>query len=247
MNPNRFHQAVLEEITKGVPQENGIGTLSEKMLHAVLKRCYTYNEQFREVKVGPFVADVFDGDTITEIQTRNFGVLRRKLDYYLGRFPVRVVYPMYHIRNIHWVNPETGETSKPHKGRRVGTPAQALHELWQIKDYLCHPELTIEIILLDVEEYRYLNGWGKDRKHGSTRIDCTPREIEQVIELTKPSDYQIFLPESLPEQFTVPMFQKAAGLKNRQAYSAVHVLEAVHIIEECGKSGRAICYRRAQS
>ena len=76
----RFKTAC-EEIIGGNRAENGIGTLSEKTLHAVLKRYFELDGGICEIKFGRYVADVVLGERgIFEIQTRAFNVLRNKLD-----------------------------------------------------------------------------------------------------------------------------------------------------------------------
>lgn len=51
----------------------GIGELSEKSIHQMLKCCYAPDPTQREVKIGRFVADVYDGRRVAEIQTGTAG------------------------------------------------------------------------------------------------------------------------------------------------------------------------------
>lgn len=75
---------------------NGIGTLAEKTVHSVLKSYYSPDTLNHEVKIGGFVADIYTGNEILEIQTRNFDKLRRKLTAYLEISPVTIVsYPQH--------------------------------------------------------------------------------------------------------------------------------------------------------
>ena len=68
-------------------QRLGIGTLSEKTVHAVLKNYYAPDEDMHEIPIENFVADIFDGEAVIEIQTRSFQNMRRKLAAFL---------PLYH-------------------------------------------------------------------------------------------------------------------------------------------------------
>ena len=61
----------------------GIGTLGEKVLHAIIKSYYEPDEEFQEVSVNSFVADIKRGDEIVEIQTTSFNLLNKKLEKYL--------------------------------------------------------------------------------------------------------------------------------------------------------------------
>ena len=100
-------------------ESDGIGTLGEKKLHAALKRFYAKDASCTEVPVGRFVADVFDGQRIVEIQTGQFARLVSKLCFFLERYPVTVVHPMSRIRYLTWTDPGTGESTKPRFSRML--------------------------------------------------------------------------------------------------------------------------------
>lgn len=233
----------LEALREADEPSAGIGTLSEKRLHAALKRFYAPDPSHREVPVGKYIADIFDGERIVEIQTRNFAYLRSKLKYFLSLYPVTLVYPLPRVRYLIWTDPETGESSRPHKGRRQEQPLSALHEFYAISPFLGVENLTIELLLFDLDEYRLLDGWGKDHKKGSTLVERIPRGLPERVVLRTPADYRALLPEGLPERFRVSELQKRTNLRSRQAYSAVHVLETLGILMQDGIEGRAAVYR----
>ena len=95
--------------------EGGIGELGEKSLHQCLKRCYAPDERHREVKLGRYIADVYDGERIVEIQTGHLQPLLPKLRACLSSeiAPVTVVHPMARVKYLTWIDPETGEMTKP--------------------------------------------------------------------------------------------------------------------------------------
>ena len=95
-----FHQACREIINRE-RASMGIGTLSEKTVHAVLKRFYESDPEHQEIPVENFVADILRDGEIIEIQTRGFNKLRRKLDTFLKYYPVTIVYPIIHLSLIH--------------------------------------------------------------------------------------------------------------------------------------------------
>jgi len=115
-------------------EQNGVGTLAEKRLHAALKRYYAPDSSCLEVPIGRYVADVFDGTRIVEIQTKQFARLVGKLHFFLERYPTTVVYPMPRTRYLVWTDPETGETKPPRKSPVIGKPLDAFHELYHIRD-----------------------------------------------------------------------------------------------------------------
>ncbi len=244
MDRERFAQAWRQAMDEASGLA-GIGTLSEKRLHAALKYYYAPDASCREVKLGRYVADVFDGERVVEIQTRQFRNLCPKLSKFLERYPVRVVHPVFRSRYLIWTDPETGCSSKPHKCRTVGTPLEAFEELYAIRSFLTSERLSVELLLLDVDEYRLLDGRGADRKKGATKLEKIPRDVPDSVLLQTKDDYAALLPKALPERFTVPQFSRLTGLRGRASYSAVHVLEALGLLRQDGLDGRAAVYCRS--
>lgn len=223
-------------------QGNGIGTLSEKTIHAVLKYYFSPDIRYHEQKVKNYVADILINQQIIEIQTRNFNTLRKKLDVYLAEYEVTIVYPIAHTKWLCWVNEETGEVSKPRKSPKTGRPSQIFPELYRIKEYLKNPNLHLHIVLIDVEEYRLLNGWSNDKKKGSTRNDGIPVSLFDELILHDVADYSKLLPENLPKQFTTKDYKKAAGVSQKIASTALNILYYMNTIDRVGKQGNAFLY-----
>ncbi len=223
---------------------NGIGTLGEKTVHSVLKSYLSPDSLNHEIRVGGFVADICTGNEILEIQTRNFDKLRRKLSVFLELFPVTIVYPIPGTKWIRWINPQTGEISPRRKSPRTGSPYSIFPELYKIKQHLVHPNLRLKIIIMDLEEYRFLDGWSQDKKKGSTRSDRIPTELVDEISIGDLCDYQLLIPETLEEEFTARDYKTASRLPLGHSQTALHVLNYVGAVERIGKKGRAYLYRR---
>lgn len=85
-------------------QRLGIGTLSEKTVHAILKNYYEPDEDRQEIPIENYVADIFAGGEIIEIQTRQFDKLRGKLSAFLPLYPVTIVYPIPREKWIIWID-----------------------------------------------------------------------------------------------------------------------------------------------
>lgn len=238
-----FAQAC-DKIINKERNRNGIGTLSEKTVHAVLKNFYEPDPSHQEIPVGNFVADILRDNEIIEIQTRNMNVMRRKLEYFLDIYPVTIVYPIVHHKWLCWIDEESGEITKKRKSPKTGTPYDAFYELYKIKPYLNHPNLQLCIPLIDVEEYRLLNGWSKDRKKGSTRYDRIPKALVDEYFLGSPREYSCMLPETLQEEFSVKDYAKATKLAPRYAQNAIQVMKHIGVIEQVGTEGRAYIYRQ---
>lgn len=219
-------------------QLNGIGTRGEKTLHAVLKVLMDEDPSHHEQKIGPFVADVFDGERIFEIQTRQFNTMRSKLDAFLPVVPVTIVYPMASRKWLVWLDPLTGEATKRRLSPKKAHPIEIVNELYKINVFLDNPHLSIVIVLLELEEQRWLSGWSEDKKKGSRRHERIPIHLEGFISLRRPENYLSLLPDDLPESFTSAMVAKHAKISLRTAQTALRLLERLHQISAVGKDGR---------
>lgn len=225
----------------------GIGTLSEKTIHAIMKYYYAPNPAYHEIKVGSFVADIMVDGEIVEIQTRGFHNLRRKLDAFLPEHDVTIVHPIPHTKWLSWINPDTGEVSAPRKSPKTGSVFHIIPELYKIKMYLQNEHLHFTVPLIDVQETRLLNGWSHDRKKGSTRNDGIPMNIYDEIHINTKEDYRVLLPEGLPDTFTVKDYKKAARVSEGIASTGLNILFSLGIVERIGKQGQAYVYQRSVS
>lgn len=223
--------------------DKGIGTLSEKTVHAVLKNFYEPDEDYHEVALEGYFADIYNEQGIVEIQTRSFNKLRDKLSVFLELYPVTVVYPIPYNKWIGWINEETGEISPLRKSPRHYTMYDAFFELYKIKNYLKHPNLKIELVLMDMEEYKCLNGWDKTRKQGATRSDRIPLGINRIIKVEQPEDYMQFVPFELEKEFTSADFAKAAKINKESASLVLNILHELGTVERLGRKGRSYLYR----
>lgn len=233
-----------DKIIDSKREGSGIGTLGEKTVHAILKNYLVPDPSCHEKKVGSFYADILDENGIIEIQTRNFDKLRKKLEAFLELFPVTIVYPIPHTKWLRWINEETGEISAPRKSPKSGTPYMIFPELYKIKNYLLHPNLRLHIVLMDLEEYRLLNGWSRDRKKGSTRNDGIPLGLVNEVIIHNPYEYHKLIPDNLPETFTSKDYQRASKLRQKDAITALNILNHVGAVKRIGKKGRAYLYSR---
>lgn len=221
----------------------GIGMQKERTVHSVLKFYLEPDEDQHEIPVGSFIADIYHEvpEEVIEIQTGSFGPLRRKLDAFLPELPVTIVYPIPWHKWVFWSDPETGEVSPGHKSPKTGQLYAILPELYRISGFLNHPRLSFLPILLDVEEYRILDGWSRDKKRGAHRLDRVPIAIGPSALLREIADFARILPD-LPHPFTAKDFLKATHFSPRAASYALCALKTLGTVQQCGKEGRTYLY-----
>lgn len=249
-----------------VQGEKGIGTLSEKTVHSVLKYYFAPDEAFHEQKIGTFVADICIDGEIYEIQTKQFYLMKRKLELFLKDHEVTIVYPVSLENTLHWVECDEESTDSSHgntvsvltsleesKGRRIhksrktrkkGMPYLFYHELYGIKDYLHRENLHFILAILSTEEYRLLDGYGPQKKIRATKTDKVPIKMLDLIYVQKPEDFAQLIPEGLPEEFTSDIFAKKAGIARSLASTALNILYEMEVVERIGKCGNAYVYKK---
>lgn len=240
-----FEQAKLKVLLRQ-NDPHGFGTLKEKTVHAVMKLYYEPNEDYHEVPIEGYIADIYTGERIIEIQNGNFNRLRPKLAAFLPQYPVTVVFPIPHIKWLIWMEEESGELSKRHKSPVKGNVFHAFPELYKIKQFLGHPNLSFAFPLIDMDEYRLLNGWSKDRKRGSSRYDRMPLALFDEVLIDRKEDFLQLVPYELHDAFTVKEFAQATGIHRDLAGSALPLLTYMQILARSGKRGREYLYEVAE-
>ena len=245
MDQTRFLEAC-RWACSGKAVRQGIGTLGEKTLHSAVKYYFQPDPSQREVRLGRYVADALTSQGVIEVQTRAFDRLRPKLCAFLGQGPVTLVYPVPAKKTVAWIS-ETGEITPPRKSPLKPGAGYVLPELYKLGELLSHPSLRLCVLLLEVEEYRLLNGWSRDKKRGSTRFDRLPVSLLGEVWVRSPKEYDRLLPEGLPALFTSRELGKAVGLSPKRSTLAAKVLREMGAIFQEGKRGNAFLYRRSRN
>lgn len=226
----------------------GIGTQSERMLHAVLKYYFEPDEAWQEVRIDSHIADIYrpQDNRIMEIQTRDFGRLRDKLNAFLPDYKVTVVYPIAREKYIYWVDPETGEATGGKRSPKKGQPWEILKEIYRLPDQQMHPNLSFLPVMMDVNEYRLQDGVrSRDGKRGSHRLERMPYEMEEGFLLEMQEDYLALLGDLLMEPFTSKDFGKALKLRGMAVGQSLKTMERAGAIVRTGTGkNRSYIYER---
>lgn len=245
-------EVAIKTITSKADRRNGVGTLSEKTVHAVLKYYYVPNEAYHEIKVGNYVADaLFDGE-IYEIQSKSFFTMKNKLDLFLKDHDVTIIYPIPISKTITYIDPDTGEISKPVKSSKKGKLYDIVPEIYGIKDYLKNKKLHFILCFIEMDEYKILDGWSKDKKKGATKMDRTPRKIIGEFRIDKKRDFINLLPGytngrrdkdcPIPVEFTTKDIAELTGVHVSYAQTLLNVLCSLGLTYKIGTKGRCNIY-----
>ncbi len=242
LNENRFEKALKR--VASLDNKSGIGTLSEKTLHRVLKYYLEDREECHEVPYMGSVADIKNEDGITEIQTGSVTPIIPKLKKLIKEERLTLVLPIICEKMLLWLDPLTGELCEPKKSPKKGRYTDILPELSKISDILFSDNLTVKLMLIDADEYKYLDGYGESRKKKATRIERIPKRLVSEVLIKTEKDLSGILPP-LPTPFTSQDFNKATGLKRRKAFFSLKMLVTLGIVRRNGKRGNAFLYEKA--
>ena len=233
-----------EEEAENPSAPRGIGTYGEKRLHRILKRYFSETEEQTEVAVGPYVADVKIGNRIVEIQTGSLRPLAEKLRYYLDKTEchVTVACPILAKHLLIRMDRETGEVLHKRRSSRPGRPTDLLPELYWLRDLLPNERLTLLILSVGAEEFRYSERV-RYRREGAYEAELFPRELLEDYAMTERGEYEIYLPEA--ESFTAAEYASCVRLRGRQANFGLQALCAMELLER-ELVGRKYLYRRKE-
>lgn len=246
----RFARVCREITATPLPSDRSydgeIGTYNEKRMHMILKHFVCEDEDCHEIPIGArYIADILCDGEIYEIQTGSLFPLKKKLAYYVENtdYHVTVVHPVALEKRKIWIDADSGETHPARKSR--GRAEDETSELVYISELIATGRVSVWLLLIGEEEYRFLDGWSRDKKRGSNRYERLPTEIFDEIALNFPEDYAALLPDTLPECFTAAEYAKAAGQRmGRRVYMALAALTNIGILENAPKRGRASVWKR---
>lgn len=229
--------------------ENQITTYMERSLHASLKKHFCPNEDMHEIKMGRFVADACDGKTIFEIQTGNLAPLSKKLNFYLENtdFDIVVVRPIAKNRRIFWLN-ELGEVEKaPKISPRHESIANGIADLLYVKELVGNGRVSFCFAIMEIDEVRLLDGYGKQKKIRATSADRIAGEIYDIKYIRNENDIRRELFPLLPDKdFTREELSKLLKLKGLKLWSAQKLLiELGLLVSE--KDGRKLIFKKANN
>ncbi len=221
-----------------------VGTLSEKLLHKVLKFYVENDPSKHEIPVLGSVADILNDRGITEVQTRSFEKLLPKLSKFLQEYPVQIIHPLTQTRYVSYIDRESGEVISRKKSPKHDGINRAASELYKIKELLPNENLTVRLMFISFEDFRYKPDKKAWRPPSKNLISRVPLSVEREIVLKAKEDYGIFLPEGLGDFFTAREMSKIIKLDSRRTHNTITLLLSLGLIEQSGVDGKAYIYKK---
>ncbi|MEM2660185.1 MAG: hypothetical protein QXS74_02500 [Nitrososphaeria archaeon] len=216
----------------------------ESSLHFAIKNCYSIEGDKLEEWVDGFIVDIVRGDLLIKIQTSNFSMIKTKLSNLLNGHKVRLVYPIPKIKWIVYKSMCSGKIYRKRKSPKKGNLYDLFNELIKILNLLSHKNLSIEVLMVEMEEIRCNDGKGSWRRKGISIKDRKLVRIFEKIVFENKSDFLKVLPENLSDPFTNRNLAKVLKISVNQSRKITYVLRKIGVLAYVGKNGNQMLFKR---
>jgi hypothetical protein len=217
----------------------------ETSLHRELKRLYAGDDARTEVRLEGFRIDAVCGKELIEIQHGSLAAIRDKVRRLLQRHRVRIVKPIVARKTLIKRSSKDGREVSRRLSPKRGQLLDIFDELVYFTRVFPHRRLTLEVVLVDIEELRH-PGHGRRRrwrKNDFVVADQTLASVGDGMRLTRAADLLQLLPETLPERFHSGHVAEQLGVHRYVAQRIVYCLREMKAIKHVGKQGNTLIYR----
>jgi hypothetical protein len=213
----------------------------ESTLHRQLKALYAGDEAACEVRVDGYRIDAVVDGRLIEIQQASLSALRTKVARLLERHPVLVVKPLCARKLIVRKERRSGRIVSRRLSPSRETVWDVFLDLVHFVGVLRHPRLTLEVVLVEMEEHRTeaRRVWRRQRERVSDRalIAIQSRHTFQTAD-----DWRALLPGGLPDAFTTAELAGALSLPRWWAQKVAYCLRAIGAVETLQRTRRGWVY-----
>ena len=218
----------------------------ETTLHQQLKRCYAADDQSTEIRLGRYRIDAVRDGELIEVQCASLSAIRDKCADLLRRHRLRVVKPVVLRTRICKRKKAGGPVTSRRRSPSRGNVLDLFDELIYFTRVFPHKNLTLEVPLIEVEQFRLPAKRRRWRQKDYKVEDVVLESIESTVELTVPSDLLRLLP--LPrnlDEFNTADLASSIDRPRWVAQQIAYVLRKTGAIESVGRRRTGITYRRA--
>jgi hypothetical protein len=217
----------------------------ETSLHRELKRRYADPDDQRvEVRHGRYRIDAIRGGELVEVQHGSLAAIRDKIRALLESHRVRVVKPIVATKLLVKRSHEQGTIVSRRLSPKRQTMLAVFDELVYFTSVFPHARLTIEVVLVEVEEWRY-PGHGRRRRWRSDDYVVEDQKLCAVVDtclLKKATDLRALLGCDLPVAFDTADLAVALRVPRHVAQRIAYCLRQTGAARVVGKRGNAHLY-----
>ena len=216
----------------------------ETSLHRELKALYAGDGAQLEVPLDNYRIDVVHNGRLVEIQHGSLSAIRDKIGRLLEEHKVTVVKPIVVRRLLVKRKKEGGRVIDRRMSPKRGKVLDLFDELVHFTRVFPHRRLTIEVPLVDVEEWRY-PGHGRRRRWRERDHQIEDQKlvtVHETLRLRTKSDLKSLVECHLPNPFHTGHLAEGLGVERWIAQRIAYCLRKTGTAHTVGKQGNALLY-----
>jgi len=216
----------------------------ETSLHRQLKRMYAGADEQVEVRLAGYRIDAVADGELVEIQHGSLAAIRDKIARLLEGHRVRIVKPIVASKVLVRCESRGGAELGRRQSPKRGAVRDLFHELVYFTRVFPHRRLTLEAVLVDVEERRY-PGHGRRRRWRATDHQVEDQclvAVREVHRFRTAKDLLRLLPDDLPAPFHTGHLAAQMGISRVFAQRIAYCLRKMGALQPAGKQGNAHLY-----
>lgn len=219
----------------------------ETTLHRQLKALYAGSDAELEARVGRYRIDVVSDGRLVEIQHGPLAAIRQKVRELLDRHRLFVVKPLVIRKQLVKLSARGGKLVGRRLSPKRGHLLELFDELVHFTDVFPHRRLTLEVPLVDIEEWRY-PGHGRRRRwrQGDYQVeDQKLLAVRRTYRLCSGADLAPLIDPRPAEPFHTAQLADALGVERWVAQRIAYCLRKAGAVRQVGKTGNALLYEFA--
>jgi hypothetical protein len=220
----------------------------ETSLHRQLKALYAGDDGLQEVVCEGYRIDAVRGGELIEIQHGSLAAIRDKIRRLLKGHRVRIVKPIVANKLLVKLDKRGGAELDRRRSPKRGTLLNVFDELVYFTRVFPHDQLTLEVVLVDVEERRYPGRGKRRRRRDGKDFQIEDQRLMGVVasqSFSTVADLRKLLPKRMPRQFHTAHLAERLKTPRWTAQRIAYCLREMGAVEIVGKEGNAILYRYA--
>lgn len=218
----------------------------ETSLHRQLKEVYADRDARLEAPLGSYRIDVVRGDgELVEIQHGSLAAIRDKVRDLLRDHRVLVVKPIVRRKLLVKLDAKDGDVVGRRRSPKRGREIDLFDEMVHFTRVFPHPRLTVEVAMVDVEEWRY-PGHGRRRRRRESDFVVADQKlvgVDRCVRFREPADLMGMIRGELPTPFDTAELAAAMNAPRWLAQRVAYCLRETGAVTTAGKNGNAWLYR----
>ena len=221
----------------------------ETSLHRDLKTLYARGPARFEVALDGYRIDVVDRGCLIEIQHGSLAAIRDKVRDLLGDHRVLVVKPIVAGKLLVKRTAKGGEVASRRRSPLRGGLLDIFDELVHFTRVFPHPRLTLDVVLVEVEEWRY-PGHGRRRRWRQGDYEVEDQKLVSVCStrrLRTAADLAALAACPLPPRFHTGDLAASLQVRREMAQRIAYCFREMGAVRSVGKRGNALLYEFAKA